>query len=184
MTVASATYGSDQSAVTTTFTVTVNTPACNCAQMPWANGTGATQSAAVGATTEVTLPLPSPSNTAYAATPAMRACANNSCATTGAFTSVKLSGDVNLPGWITTKESSTKIDIAPTVGSVMASNPWVVVVVYTPTNGSNNPSYTAVTITVTCTVTSFAVSNPGTTSHTYNTFSNMKIIDGATLTYT
>ena len=66
----------------------------------------------------------------------------------------------------------------------MASNPWVVVVVYTPTKGANNPSYTAVTITVTCTVTGFSVSNPGTTSHTYNTWDNLKVISGATLTYT
>ena len=152
--------------------------------MPWSNGSGTTKSAPVGSTTEVTLPLPSPSNTAYSATPAMRACANNSCATTGSFTTVNLTGGASLPNWITTKSSNTKIDIAPTVGSVMASNPWVVTVVYTPTNGSNKPAYTAVTITVTCVVTSFAVSNPGTTSHTYNTFSNMKIIDGATLTYT
>ena len=114
----------------------------------------------------------------------MRACSANSCPTTGAFTTVNLTGDVALPNWITTKSSNTKIDIAPTVGSVMASNPWVVTVVFTPTKGSNNPAYTAVTITVTCTVTSFAVSNPGTTSHSYTVFSVMKIIDGKTLTYT
>ena len=164
--------------------MTVNTPACDCTLQPWDNGTGATQNAAVGATTEVTLPLPSVASNAYTIKPAMRSCTANSCATTGAFTTVTLTGGTALPGWITLKESNTKIDIAPTAGSVMASNPWVVVVVYTPTKGSNNPSYTAVTITVTCTVTGFSVSNPGTTSHTYNTWDNLKVISGATLTYT
>lgn len=81
-----------------------------------------------------------------------------------------LNGD-SLPGWITF--SSTTIAITPADGSVKASNPWVVKVTYTPTKGSNQPAYTAVTITVSCEVTSFTVSNPGTTSHTYNTFSKM-----------
>ena len=114
----------------------------------------------------------------------MRACTSGSCGTAGSFTSVTLADGSALPSWITTKESNTKIDIAPTDGSVKASNDWTVKVVFTPTNGSNNPTYNAVVITVTCEITSFAVSGAGTTSHTYNVFDEMKIIDGSTLTYT
>ena len=184
MTVASATYSANQSAVTTTFTVTINTPACNCDLQPWTAGTGVTQTAPVGSTTTVTLPLPSVATNAYTSGPAMRQCQATSvtCATTGSFTAVTLTGGTALPGWISF--GTTSIDITPADGSVKASNDWVVVVTYTPTKGSNQPSYTAVTITVSCEVTSFSVSNPGTTSHTYNTFSPMKIIDASTLTFT
>jgi len=66
----------------------------------------------------------------------------------------------------------------------MASGNWVVSVVYTPTYGSTNPSYTAVTITVTCEITSWAMSGAGTTSHSYSTFQAQKTIDGSGLTFT
>ena len=55
---------------------------------------------------------------------------------------------------------------------------------YTPTEGSSNPSYTAVTITITCEITSFAISGAGTTSVSYNVFYPMTIISGSGLTYT
>ena len=114
----------------------------------------------------------------------MRACSANSCATTGSFTAVTLSGGGSLPSWITTTTSDTVLSIAPTDGSVKSSNDWVVAVVYTPTAGSNNPAYTAVTITVTCEITSWTVGGAGTTSISYNVFDNAKIIDGSTLTFT
>jgi hypothetical protein len=66
----------------------------------------------------------------------------------------------------------------------MASNDYVVKVVYTPTAGSNNPAYTAVTITVTCEITSFALSGAGTTSISYSTFGTTAVIDGSGLTFT
>ena len=114
----------------------------------------------------------------------MRACSANSCATTGSFTTIQLSGGTALPSWITTTTSDTVLSIAPTDGSVKASNDWVVVVVYTPTAGSNNPSYTAVTITVTCEITSWTVGGAGTTSISYDIFGDTKIINGSTLTFT
>ena len=89
-----------------------------------------------------------------------------------------------MPSWITTTTSDTVLSIAPTDGSVKASNDWVVVVVYTPTAGSNNPSYTAVTITVTCEITSWTVGGAGTTSISYDIFGDTKIINGSTLTFT
>lgn len=114
----------------------------------------------------------------------MRSCSANSCATTGAFTSILLLDGSALPSWITTTTSDTVLSIAPTSGSVKASNDWVVKVVYTPTAGSNNPAYTAVTITVTCEITSWTVTGAGTTSISYNIFDTRKIIDGSTLVYT
>ena len=114
----------------------------------------------------------------------MRACSANSCATTGSFTTVNLSSGDALPSWITTTTSDTVLSITPADGSVKASNDWVVAVIYTPTAGSNNPAYTAVTITVTCEITSFAISGAGTTSISYNVFDPMKIINGSTLVFT
>ena len=92
--------------------------------------------------------------------------------------------DSALPAWITKTTSDTVLSIAPTSGSVKASNDWVVKIVYTPTDGSSNPAYTAVTITVTCEVASFAISGAGTTTISYNVFEPTKIIDGSGLTFT
>ena len=114
----------------------------------------------------------------------MRACSANYCATTGAFTTINMSSGDALPSWITTTTSDTVLSIAPTDGSVKASNDWVIAVIYTPTAGSSNPAYTAVTITVTCEITSFAISGAGTTTISYNVFDSMKIIDGSTLVFT
>ena len=112
----------------------------------------------------------------------MRSCSANACSTGGSFTAVTLSGGASLPGWITS--SSSAIAIAPTDGSVKASNDWVVVVTWTPTEGSNSPSYTAVTITVSCEITSFTIGNTGTTSVSYDVFDKTKIIDASAITYT
>ena len=95
-----------------------------------------------------------------------------------------MADDSALPAWITKTTSDTILSIAPTDGSVKASNDWVVKIVYTPTAGSNNPAYTAVTITVTCEIASWAISGAGTTSIAYNVFESTKIIDGSGLTFT
>lgn len=54
---------------------------------------------------------------------------------------------------------------------------------YTPDNGSSNPQYIAVEITISCEVTSFAVSNAPSTQ-TYNVFDALKTIDLTGVTYT
>jgi len=184
MTVASASYSSAQTSISMTFTVTVSTPACNCNKMPWTDGTTASETAAVGSTTPITLALPSVSSGAYTSSPAMRACAANSCATTGSFTSITLLNGSALPSWITTTDSNTKLSVAPTDGSVKAQNPWVIKVTYTPTNGSNNPTYSALSLTISCEITSFTLGGQGTSSFTYNVFDPLKIIDASTLTFT
>lgn len=177
------TYSGDAMvAVTTDFTVTVNTPACDCSLQPWDDGTGVTSTSPVGSTTNVNLPTPSVSSSAYSSSPAMRACTADSCATTGAFTAVTLADGTALPNWIVA--SSTALAITPADGTVKASNDWVVIVTYTPTAGSNNPAYTAVTITVSCEITSFAISGAGTTTVAYNVFAPLALIDGSGLTFT
>jgi hypothetical protein len=60
-------------------------------------------------------------------------------------------------------------------GAVMASNPWNIKVVYTPDDGANNPTYTAVALTITCEVTAFTTSNTP-TSQTYDVFASTKIV--------
>jgi hypothetical protein len=74
---------------------------------------------------------------------------------------VTMADDTALPTWITWNSASpgTGLSIKPVDGAVKASNPWNIKVVYTPDAGSNTPTYTAVSITVTCEITSFTVAS-------------------------
>lgn len=56
--------------------------------------------------------------------------------------------------------------------------------VYTPTAGSSNPTYTAVTITISCEITSWTISGAGSTSIAYSVFSPQTLINGSGLTFT
>lgn len=174
--------GDSMTEITAAFTVTINEPACDCTLQPWDDGTGVTSTSPVGSTTNVSLPTPSVNANAYTSAPAMRSCASNACATTGSFTAVTLADGTALPAWIVS--SGTALAITPADGSVKASNDWVVIVTYTPSEGSNNPAYTAVTITVSCEITSFAISGAGTTSVAYDVFAPLALIDGSGLTFT
>jgi hypothetical protein len=96
-----------------------------------------------------------------------------------------MSDDTSLPGWIswTSGGSHLSLSVNPADGSVKASNPWVIKVVYTPTNGSSNPTYNAVSITIECEVASFAVSGtPGTQA--YTVFDAQTIFDLSAMVYT
>ena len=96
-----------------------------------------------------------------------------------------MADDSALPSaWITTTNTATKLSVTPTAGSLKSSNPWVIKVIWTPTAGSSNPTWNAVSITVTCEITSFAISGAGTTSFTYNIFSKPLTISGTTLSFT
>ena len=183
--VVSDTYSGDaMSTVYVNFDVTVNTPACNCDLQPWDDGTTSSQNAAVASTSSLTMALPSVNANAYTSAPAMRSCTSGSCATTGTWTAVTLTDGSALPNWITWSSGATTISVTPADGTVIASNPWVIKGTYTPTKGSSNPSFNTISITVTCEITSFAVSNEGTTSISYNVFDPTKIIDGSGITYT
>lgn len=105
--VVSDSYSSDMSAITVSFTATVNTPACNCNLQTWDAGTGITSNAPVGSTTTVTLPTASVAADAYTSSPAMRACSANACSTGGSITSVVMSDDSAIDGsWMATANSN------------------------------------------------------------------------------
>ena len=92
-----------------------------------------------------------------------------------------MADDSALPSWIT--HSGGVLTVAPTSGSVMTSNPYSIKVVYTPTYGSNTPTYTAVDITVTCEVTSLSISNTP-SDQAYTIFDKTSFIDLSGVTYT
>ena len=106
-----------------------------------------------------TLPTATPTAGAYTSSAGMRACSAAACSTAGTFSDVKLSSGAALPGWITWPSSgnNNEISVLPTDYNVMTSNDWVISVTWTPTEGENAPVYTAITITVTCEITSFTV---------------------------
>ena len=72
----------------------------------------------------------------------MRACAANSCATSGTYTTVTMNDDSSLLSWIVF-DSTNALTITPPQGNLQANNPYEVKVVYTPTEGSNTPTYLA-----------------------------------------
>jgi hypothetical protein len=111
----------------------------------------------------------------------MRACAANACATTGTFTTVTMADDTALPAWIT--HSAGDLTILAPDGSVKASNPWTIKIIYTPTEGSNTPTYDAVAITVDCEVTSFTVSNTP-ANQAYTIWDALKVVNLQGVTFT
>jgi hypothetical protein len=93
----------------------------------------ATTTVTVATSSTYTITPPSPAANAYSANPEMTACAANACATTGTFTTVTMSDDTALPAWIT--HSAGDLTILAPDGTVKTSNPWVIKIVYTPTEG-------------------------------------------------
>jgi hypothetical protein len=174
-------YTSIQSAISVNFDIVVGTPTCNCNEQPWDNGSLATTTANVAISSTYTITAPSPNAGAYSATPAMRACAANACATTGTFTTVTMADDSALPAWIT--HSAGVLTILAPDGSVKASNPWTIKIVYTPTEGSNTPTYDAVAITIDCEITSFTTSNTP-ANQAYTIWDALKVVNLSGVTYT
>ena len=78
-----------------------------------------------------------------------------------------MSSDAALESWIS--HSSGVLTIAPTSGSLQASNTWDVKVTWTPDYGQAAVTYTALQITVTCEITSFTISNTP-ANQAYNIF--------------
>ena len=99
----------------------------------------------------------------------MRQCQvdGTTCATTGTYSTVVMSSDAALESWIS--HSSGVLTIAPTSGSLQASNTWDVKVTWTPDYGQAAVTYTALQITVTCEITSFTISNTP-ANQAYNIF--------------
>ena len=152
--------------------------------MPWDTRAADTIDAPVGTgATTYTFTDPTPTASAYDATPAMRACQSGgtTCAVTGTYTAVTMDDDSSLLSWITL--SGTTLSLEPTDGALRAANPYNVKVTFTPDFGSNAPTYTALVITVTCEITSFTVAGAPSTQ-TYDIFSPTKTVDLTGITFT
>ena len=107
--------------------------------------------------------------------------------TTGAFDSLTWddgTGAAALPGWITFTSSTTTtqtIVITPVDGAVKGTHN--IIAVFNPTNGVDK-TYTALTFTVGCEITSFTVGGAPGSNPTYDVFTSRSIISLTSLTYT
>ena len=83
----------------------------------------------------------------------------------------------DLPLWISlTQETMTNFQISPTSGQLVNDNPYIVRVTFDADFGLINPSYNALSIVVTCSVTHFSLSNPNPT-YEYTILSGLQTID-------
>ena len=107
--------------------------------------------------------------------------------TTGAFDSLTWddgTGAAALPGWITFTSSTTTtqtIVITPADGAVKGTHN--IIAVFNPTNGVDK-TYTALTFTVGCEITSFTVSGEPGSNPAYDVFTQRSIINLSAITYT
>ena len=93
-------------------------------------------------------------------------------------------GATTLPSWITFTSSTTTtqtVSINPTDGTVKGTHSLIAV--FNPTNGVDK-TFTALTFTVGCEITSFAVTGAPASNPTYNVFTQRSIINLTGLTYT
>lgn len=174
--------------MTVNFQIVVNTPSCNCAEQTWDSGSSSSHTVASvissASATQITIAAPTRTSGWNSLTPALRAC--GSCADTGEFTTVTLSDDTALPAWMTWSSGSGThniLNVKPVDGAVMASNPWNIKAVYTPTYGVAAVTYNILAITVTCEVTAVTTSSaPGNAAYTL--FDPSQVIDLTGVTYT
>jgi hypothetical protein len=163
----------------TPFTVTLNAPSCDCTAMLWTNPTAKTVTAPGAATTSETFPLPVQDTTNKATNGAFAKCflsGGSGCASTGTFPIASVKYDDNspsgiaLPSWFVITQASDNnqaIQIKPTAASHIGTHK--IKVVFDSTYGPN-PNYQALTITVTCVVTSITQPAAPTTNLSYTVY--------------
>jgi hypothetical protein len=175
-------YTSDNRESYTQVNIVINEVTCDCSAMAWDDPTsGVTVSSAIlagtGSSTQ-TLAVPGSNTGARTSNTAFDKCfidsdSSNDCATTGAFDSLTWddgTGATTLPSWITfTSSGSTSqtVSITPADGTVKGTHNLIAV--FNPTNGSDK-TFTALTFTVGCEITSFAVSGEPGSNPTYDVF--------------
>lgn len=148
----------------TSIVIKITAPACNCASMLWTNPSPTAVTVAVASTDTPAFPLPiqDTANTANDATFAKCFLAGGTCPSTGTFpiANVKYadgtSSGAALSGytWLTITQSADNtqtLNVAPVAASHIGVHN--IIVNFDSTFGPN-PTYTALTITVTCQVTS------------------------------
>ena len=176
----------------TQINIVVNEASCDCSALAWGDPANVVVSSTILAGTGASsqnLVVPVASTAARSTDANFDKCylTSNDCAETGAFDSLQWndgSGATTLPSWITFTSSGTttqSVSINPTDGTVKGTHHLVAV--FNPTNG-NDYTYTALTFTVGCEVTSFSVSGAPGSNPTYNIFDQRSIISLTGVTYT
>ena len=170
---------------TDTIDVTITPTACDCSFLAWTDPTKATLTVAVDSTSSPTILVPTSNTDARSTSLAFDNCYDDegSCPTTGAFTSILQSDGNALPSFITfisTSEETQTITVAPIASTDI--DVWELQATFVPTNGGTI-TYSAIVITVTCTVTGFAAPDDP-SALTYNVFGAANFVDVSTLMYT
>ena len=189
-------YTSDNRESYTQVNIVINEVTCDCSALAWDDPTsGVTVSSTILAGTSAstqTLAVPVANTGARSTNAAYDKCyidgdSGNDCATTGAYDSLTWddgTGATTLPSWITFSSSGTTsqtVSINPTDGTVKGTHNLIAV--FNPTNGLDK-TFTALTFTVGCEITSFTVSGAPASNPTYNIWTQRSIINLTGMTYT
>ena len=145
----------------------MQTPPCDCTQLTFDSPTALTESVGVSLSETFTLTELTINAASKNLNPATRAC-GDICTTTGTITSVTVNSGA-APAWIT--QTGYDITVAPDSSSLMEDNDYTVSVEWTPDSTgtiAGAVTYDAITVTVTCEVTSITLS--ALDPKTYNTF--------------
>ena len=179
----------------TLFNVVVTSASCDCSALAWTDPTSGVSGGSIAAGVSAqskTLAVPVASTAARSTNTAFDKCylsGTTDCAETGAYDSLQWddgTGATTLPSWITFSSSGTTsqtVSINPPDGTVVGSHSLIAV--FNPTNG-NDYTFTALTFTVTCEVTSWTKpSAPASPAYdlSYAVFETPLQIDVAPLTY-
>lgn len=171
-------------AVFSSITITIGATTCDCQLLTWnAAPATATQTIAIvspATGTSITLNTCSVNTASKSASPPIRKCYLNSgtCAETSTYT---LTANKNggafgaLPAFIVQTTTTNAITVTPSGPSDVGV--WIVHAVQVTASGAD-PSYNAITITITCAITSLTnPTAPNLSTRTYNVWSAQKVID-------
>jgi len=180
-------------AVYSSITITIGATTCNCQLLTWnAAPTTATQTLAVSSpatATPITLIIATANAASKSASPPIRKCYLNSgtCdeSATYTLTANKNGGSFGaLPSFIVQATTTNGVTVTPAGPTDVGV--WTIHAVQNTASGAD-PSYNAITITVTCAITSFtSPTAPNLSTRTYNVWSPKRVIDmslGAYATY-
>ena len=167
---------------------------CDCSALLWTNPSSTTVNLAVGSTDTPSFPLPTADTSNTATNNAFAKCYAGAsppgCASTGSFSSSDIKLDdgtasgTSLPSWMTFTSSGTSsqtLSLAPTDGTALGTHN--IKVIFTSTYGPN-PDYTALTIVISCQVTSITQPAAPTTNLSYNVYDATITHDFTSATYT
>ena len=170
--------------------VTVTAAVCDCSFLQWSAPPVTETTVAVGAgALPATLPLPPSDSSGTATNAAFAKCyfGGNSCDDGGEFEAGSVlyettSGNVALPSWITFTPSGVPAQDVSLEPDYTSIGEHILIATYTTASG-DDPTFTALKITVTCTVTSWTLpSNPS--DLVYTVWDQPATFEAADLVYT